>query len=48
MRIDHQETRPMSQKGKNWNHRNDVMGCARYYDWKHIRQIGDRKWKLKT
>ena len=27
---------------KNWNHRNDVMSCARYHDWKHVRQIGWR------
>ena len=27
---------------KNWNHRNDVMGCARYHDWKYIREIGPR------
>ena len=41
---------------KNWNHRNDVMGCARYHDWKYIREIGWNmeskmeigKWKLKT
>ena len=28
----------MSQNAAKWNHRNDVMGCARYYDWKHLRE----------
>ena len=27
---------------ENWNYRNDVTGCARYHDWKHIIQIGWR------
>ena len=30
---------------KNWNHRNDVIGYARYHDWKHLRQTG---WRSKT